>query len=153
MRRLAAIASLLISAVLATSAPAADSTIAVIIHRDRRAALTVHDLSNVYLKKRRFWEDGTPVVPINREAGSIPRETFSRRVLGGGSPTFADYWNDQYFHGSFPPMTLSSSDAVKRYVAADVNAIGYVWLSEADDSVRVILQLDEPVSSLPAPEH
>ncbi len=103
--------------------------------------MSQQDLTNIYLKRRRFWDDGTPIVPLNREAGSTARETFSRRVLGGPSATFVGYWNDQYFHGVFPPATLSSSDAVKRYVAADRNAIGYVWSDELDDSVRVLLRI------------
>jgi ABC-type phosphate transport system substrate-binding protein len=102
----------------------------------------VQDVHNIFLKKRRFWDDGQPIVPLNREAGSALREAFSRRVLGGASSAFVGYWNDQYFHGVFPPATLSSSDAVKRYVAADRNAIGYIWDSEVDDSVRVVLRLD-----------
>ena len=142
MRRLAAILCVLIGALASAPSPAAESTLAVIVHRDRRATLSVQDLSNIYLKKRRFWDDGTPIVPLNREAGSTVRETFSHRVLDGSSAAFAGYWNDQYFHGVFPPTTLSSSDAVKRYVAADRNAIGYVWSSEVDDSVRVVLRLE-----------
>ena len=52
-----------------------------------------------------------------------------------------DYWNQEYFQGVFPPATLSSSNAMKRYVAADRNAIGYVWLTEVDEAVRVVLRI------------
>ena len=142
MRRLAAIACAIASAIISAPSPAAEPTLAVVVHSERRATMSVADLSNIYLKKRRFWDDGTPIVPLNREAGSTVRETFSRRVLGGASSAFVGYWNDQYFHGLFPPATLSSSDAVKRYLAADRNAIGYVWSSDVDDSVRVLLRLD-----------
>lgn len=141
MRRLAIIVCALTGAIVSAPSPAAESTLAVVAHRDRRATMSVQELSNIYLKKRRFWDDGTPIIPLNREAGSLPRETFSRRILGGASATFVGYWNDEYFHGVFPPTTLSSSDAVKRYVAADLNAIGYVWIDEVDDSVRVLLRV------------
>ena len=141
MRRLAAILCAIVCAIASAPAPAAESALVVIVHRDRAATMSQEDLSNIYLKKRRFWGDGSPIVPLNREAGSTPRETFSRRVLGGATATFVGYWNDQYFHGVFPPATLSSSDAVKRYVAADRNAIGYVWSTELDDSVRVLLRI------------
>jgi ABC-type phosphate transport system substrate-binding protein len=104
--------------------------------------MSAQEIGGIYLKKRRFWDGGDPIVPLNREASSAARETFSRRVLGGGSAAFVGYWNDQYFHGVFPPTTLSSSDAVKRYVAADRNAIGYIWSTEVDDSVRVLLRVE-----------
>ncbi len=45
------------------------------------------------------------------------------------------------FQGIFPPAILESSGGVKRYVAADRNAIGYVEASEVDDSVRVALSV------------
>ncbi len=57
------------------------------------------------------------------------------------SGALAAYWNDQYFLGTFPPVTLSSTEAVKRYVASDPNAIGYVEASSVDSTVRVVLDL------------
>ena len=139
----ACLAALLIIA--ASPAPADEPTLVVIVHRTRSiAAMSVKDVANIYLKRRRFWEDGAPIVPVNREPGTEARETFSRRILGGASSTFAAFWNEQYFHGVFPPITLSSSAAVRRYTATDPNAIGYVDASEADDSVRVVLRLEPP---------
>ena len=142
MRKLAAIACAVVCVIVSASAPAAEDTLAVIVHRDRHVAMSVEELSTIYRKKRRFWDDGTPIVPLNRESGSPEREAFSRRVLGGASVALAGYWNQEYFHGILPPATLSSSDAVKRYVAADRNAIGYVWSSEVDESVGVLLRLE-----------
>jgi ABC-type phosphate transport system substrate-binding protein len=141
MTRVAAIACAIVCTIVSAPAPATESTLAVIVHPDRRVSMTVKELSDIYLKKRRFWDDGQPIVPLNREAGSTERETFSRRVLGSASAAFVGYWNGQYFQGIFPPATLSSSDAVKRYVAADRNAIGYIWSDEGDDSVQVVLRV------------
>ncbi len=119
--------------------PAADTELAIIVNRERHTNLTRDDVASIFLKKRRFWEDGTPIVPLNRESDSPARETFSRVVLGTTSTRLAAYWNEQYFHGVFPPATLESSAAVKRYVASDRNAIGYIAASEVDDTVRVAL--------------
>jgi ABC-type phosphate transport system substrate-binding protein len=141
MRTLAAILCVSACVIVCASAPAAEPVLAVIVHRDRRTTMSAQEIETIYLKKRRFWDDGDPIVPLNREAGSAERETFSRRVLGGASAAFVGYWNDRYFDGIFPPTTLLSSAAVKRYVAADRNAIGYVWSTEIDDSVRVLLRL------------
>jgi ABC-type phosphate transport system substrate-binding protein len=141
MRRIGTIlcaAALLIASARATPA---EPALVVIVNRHRPAALSLAEVSNIYLKKRRFWDDGTPIVPLNREPGSGAREDFSRRILGAPSGAFAAYWNQQYFHGVFPPVALSSGAAVKRYVAAERDAIGYVDASEVDDSVRVVLRL------------
>jgi ABC-type phosphate transport system substrate-binding protein len=37
--------------------------------------------------------------------------------------------------------TLSSTEAVKRYVASDPNAIGYVDAGYVDSTVRLVLEL------------
>lgn len=47
------------------------------------------------------------------------------------------YWNRQYFLGVFPPATLASDEAVKKFVAKEVSAIGYVHAEVADESVRI----------------
>lgn len=121
---------------------ATELELVVIVHPSRTVTLSRADVANIYLKRRRFWDGGAVIVPVNQEAESPAREQFSRKVLGAPSRAFASYWNEEYFHGTFPPVTLSSSAAVKRYVAAEVNAIGYVFAEEADSSVRVVLRLD-----------
>jgi len=142
MRRAAVILCPLVLAAL-TALAAEEPRLAVIVHPDRaNVRLTREQLRAVYLKQRRFWDDGTPIVALNREPGSADRETFSQRVLGAASAEFVTYWNEQYFDGIFPPPTLSSSIAAKRYVAADRNAIGYVEVHDLDDSVHVLLRLE-----------
>ena len=141
MRRAAVLLCTLLLA--SPTAAAAEPVLAVIVHPDRaRVRLTREQLRTIYLKQRRFWDDGTPIVALNREPGSADRETFSQRVLGAASAEFVTYWNEQYFDGIFPPPTLSSSIAAKRYVAADRNAIGYVEVHDLDDSVHVLLRLE-----------
>jgi ABC-type phosphate transport system substrate-binding protein len=141
MRRRAAPLLALVLLLVATSARPAGVAIAVIVHPSRDQPLPLDDVARIFLKKQRFWDDGAAIVPLNREAGSAIREAFSRRVFGKSSAALAAYWNDQYFLGTFPPVTLSSTEAVKRYVASDPNAIGYVEGGSADSTVRVALEL------------
>jgi ABC-type phosphate transport system substrate-binding protein len=143
MRRAAVILCTLLFVTPAAPIPAAEPVLAVIVHPDRASVrFTREQLRTIYLKQRRFWDDGTPIVALNREPGSAQRELFSQRVLDAASADLAAYWNEQYFDGVFPPPTLSSGTAVKRYVAADRNAIGYVEVHDLDDSVHVILRLE-----------
>jgi len=140
-RRLLA-ALCLIATLLPAVAGGGDSRIAVIVHPDRRDALDVATIARIYLRQRRFWDDGSPVLPVNREAGAALRERFSMRVLGNTSEQLASYWNAQYFHGVLPPATLSSSQSIRRFVASELDAIGYVEADAVDASVRVALTLD-----------
>ena len=119
-----------------------ERTLAIVVHPGRTAALGIEDVAHIYLRKRRFWEDGAPIVALNREPGSATRALFSHRVLRTDPSQLEEYWNQKYFEGIFPPTVVSSGAAVKRYVAADRNAIGYIEWSEVDDSVRVVLKVE-----------
>lgn len=116
--------------------------IAVIVHPERRADLSIDDVAQIYLRRKRFWSDGSPVVPLNLSSTDPLRKRFSRLVLRQDAQRLAEYWNRQYFYGVFPPATLASAEAMRRYVAADPNAIGYVPSSLVDDSVRILFRLD-----------
>jgi ABC-type phosphate transport system substrate-binding protein len=142
VRTLTLLASLLV--LLAESSASAGEPLAVIVCGDRGGQLTVEEVAQIYLKQRRFWDDGAPVVAVNRNAGSQIRSAFTRRVFGDRARRLAIYWNRQYFQGVLPPATLASDEAVKRFVALEPNAIGYIRASQVDDSVSVLLYLDPP---------
>jgi ABC-type phosphate transport system substrate-binding protein len=116
--------------------------VAVIVHPKRHAELSIEEVAQIYLRRKRFWDDGSAIVPLNLPSGTSLRAHFSGRVLHQTEPRLADYWNRQYFYGILPPATLASTEAVRRYVASDPNAIGYVPIAEVDGTVRVVLQLE-----------
>jgi hypothetical protein len=119
---------------------AADVPIRVIVHPRRAGRMTESEVRAIYLKRKMFWDDGQPIIPINREAGSSVRERFSEAVFGQGSHRLAAYWNQRYFEaGEFPPATLASDEAVIRFVAGNEDAIGYVGRKDVPDSVAVVL--------------
>ena len=121
---------------------AAEPRVKLITHRTRIGNLTEAEVRAIYLKRKLFWDDGQPIIPINREAGSEAREFFSKRIFGQDSRRLASYWNQRYFEaGEFPPATLASDEAVIRFVAGNENAIGYVILENVGDAVTVVLDL------------
>jgi ABC-type phosphate transport system substrate-binding protein len=135
-------AALLCLALLGPAIAGEREGVAVIVNRERRVELSMEDVAQIYLRRRRFWDDGAPVVPLNLPSATPLRERFSRVVLRENEARLGEYWNRQYFHGVLPPSVLASTAAVRRYVASDPNAIGYVPESEVDGSVRVLLRLE-----------
>ena len=122
---------------------AADVRVKLIAHPARAMKLSAGEVRAIYLKQQVLWNDGRPIIPINREAGSVARELFSKRLFGQDSLRLATYWNQRYFEaGEFPPATLASEEAVMRFVAGNENAIGYVTLDDVVDSVTVVLVLE-----------
>ncbi len=116
----------------------------VITHPSRATSLSSGDLRRFFMKQRRFWSDGTPVIAVNQTAATPVRTAFERLIFGRDAATLPAYWNQRYFEGLFPPITLDSDEAVLRYVAAKENAIGYVDTRSVDGSVHVALRLGAP---------
>ena len=119
-----------------------EGRVAVIVHPERHVTLSVEEVAQIYLRRKRMWDDGSPIVPLNLPSQTHLRSRFSLRVLRQTDARLADYWNRQYFNGILPPATLASTEAIRRYVASDPNAIGYVPAAEVNGSVRVVLQLE-----------
>jgi ABC-type phosphate transport system substrate-binding protein len=139
MRRIAE--PLLVIAGLLAAAPALAEEIAVIVNSDRTTQLDREEIAQIFLKKRRFWNDGTPMLPVNQSAGATTRASFDRAVFGAGARRLSVYWNRAYFRGVLPPATLASDEAVRRFVVSEPRAIGYIRAGEVDASVRVVLIL------------
>ena len=129
---------------LAVTRPVRAEDLAVIVNGQRTDRPSLAELAQIYLKQRRFWSDGGRIVPVNRESGSSARISFDTRVLDTSPSKLVVYWNRQYFQGVLPPATLASDEAVKRFVASERQAIGYVHPRVIDDSVRVVFQLTQP---------
>ena len=128
---------------------AEEQELAVITHPSRPVSLTTSDLRRLFMKQRRFWPDGAPVIAINQTAATPVRELFERGVFGDETASLPAYWNQRYFEGLFPPITLGSDEAVQRYVATKPNAIGYVDARSVDRSVHIALRLGRRSESTP----
>jgi ABC-type phosphate transport system substrate-binding protein len=120
----------------------AQERLAVIVSADRDAELSLEDVARVFLKQRRHWSRREPIVPVNRDADSDARRLFTERVFAAEARRLDSYWNRQYYQGILPPLTLASDEAVRRFVALEPNAIGYIFESWLDASVRAVLFLD-----------
>jgi len=100
----------------------------------------------IFELRQRFWPDGTPAHPVNLPAASPVRERFSRAVFGQSVKDMAGYWNERYFHGTRPPPSLASEQAVLLYVARTRGGVGYVKADSADalpDGVKKVLCVGE----------
>lgn len=108
------------------------------------------EVRRIWLLRRRFWADGTRIVPVNLPAASPVRDAFSRAALGRPARELADYWNDLWFHGTAPPPVVPSERAALLFVARTRGAVGYVtraaWdaarADPAAEPVKVLLEIE-----------
>jgi len=127
----------------------AQERLAVIVSAERDVELSIEEVARVFLKQRRHWSRRDPIVPINRDADSDARKLFTERVFADQVRRLDTYWNRQYYRGVLPPLTLASDEAVRRFVALEPNAIGYIFESWLDASVRAVLFIDPSDPSPP----
>lgn len=104
--------------------------------------LSAQDLSLIYWRKKQYWQDGVRAHPVNLQAEHPLRISFSKAVLGSEPGEQSSYWNGLYFHGTTPPYSVQSEEAVLRYIANTKGAIGYVDACNVDERVKVLLWID-----------
>jgi len=106
--------------------------------------MTVYELRRIFTKQRRFWGDRElvdrqSIVPVDWEAKSDVRKSFSKYVLGKSVMEMTEFWVLQSMTvGLTAPITQKSTKAILRFVAIVPGAISYVPANEVDLSVKTI---------------
>jgi ABC-type phosphate transport system substrate-binding protein len=125
----------LILAVLA--APRIFAEEIVVIVNPAAKPISKEQIADLYLGR-----DGS-LTPIDQTVGSAIYVEFYKKATGRDIAQVKAIWSRILFTGrGLPPKQLPDSVAVKRAVAANPNAVGYIEKSAADTSVKVVLPLD-----------
>lgn len=98
----------------------------VVVHASNPVvSVTRAELSAIYMKRTRSWQDGRQIVPVDQ--ASRLREPFSRAVHGKSVAYVTRYWQRLLFSGrAVPPRELRSDAAVLELVRRNAEAVGYV---------------------------
>ncbi len=121
---------------LASSLNASAEPIAVIVNKSNPYDdIESHDLSRVYSGRMRRWPDGQKIAIINRPIASEIRRIFYEIILKA-EPTKKFFKSKSPL--AFKMMKLNSDMATRKFVARIKNAVGYVYLSEVDDTVKIL---------------
>jgi ABC-type phosphate transport system substrate-binding protein len=129
------VSSFLLAASLSTIAVTAYSAEIVVIVSAKSSAATMkaEDVAQFFLGK------STQMTPIEHPDGSGIRNDFDQKVLGKDSAQVKSTWTRLVFTGKGAmPQELATSEDVKKAVAGNPNAIGYVEKSAVDSSVKVV---------------
>jgi ABC-type phosphate transport system substrate-binding protein len=122
---------------------AAAEEIAVIVNpKNATASITADQVEQLFLGKSTALPGGGSANPVDQSDGSPIRDDFYQKATGKSNAQVKAIWSRLIFSGkSTPPKALGSSADVKKLVASDPNAIGYIEKSAADASVKVVLTL------------
>lgn len=129
--------SVLIIATLAVAtARAADPEIVVIGNTAAVQSMTKDELAELFIGKRK----GMNLLDLPDSAPA--KATFYQKVSGHDLAQVKAMWSRLIFTGkAMPPKELPDAAAVKKAVAADPRALGYIRKSDVDSSVKIVLTL------------
>lgn len=106
--------------------------------------LSFAELRRIFLGNRSHWPNGRRITLVMRDPGEIERKTILRDVCGMNE----DQLKNHFLHGLFTgeilvsPKTLSTPSGVRKFIFNVPGAIGYLRVSDLDNSVKVV-RIDE----------
>jgi ABC-type phosphate transport system substrate-binding protein len=128
--KISALGALILALLLAASARAEEI---VVIVNPASPPLSKVQIADIYLARINTW------TPIDQAVGSLIYTEFYKRATGRDAAQVKAIWSKILFTGrGVPPKQLLDSDAVKKAVAANPRAVGYIEKSAVDDSVKVV---------------
>ena len=105
----------------------------VVIAHPNAAALTNEQIADIYNGKSQV------AMPLDQPESATIRADFYKKATGKDPAQVKALWSRLIFTGKAqPPKEVPDAAAVKKAVAADPKAIGYIDKAAADGSVKVL---------------
>jgi ABC-type phosphate transport system substrate-binding protein len=129
---------------LLTLAQAASAQVAVIVNpKSPLASMTPEQVSAIFLGKTATLPSGQTAVPADLPESSQARDIFYSKAAGKSAAQVKATWARLTFSGkATPPKEVPTAADVKKHVANNVDAIGYIEKSAVDGSVKVVLTVE-----------
>jgi ABC-type phosphate transport system substrate-binding protein len=126
---------------LLLAAPAMAGDIVVIVNKANANSIDKNLIVKVYSGETKSWAGGGAITSFDLPDSNAERGAFAEQVMGRTTGNMKSLWAQNVFTGkAVPPKVVDSDEAVKKAVAANPGAIGYIKSSSVDDSVKVVLK-------------
>jgi ABC-type phosphate transport system substrate-binding protein len=113
--------------------------VAVVSSTSAVTTLSKAQITDIFLGKVNRFPDGVPALPIDQWEGSKARDEFYWVFAGKSPAQVKAHWAKIIFTGrGQPPTAAANSGYVKKMVAANPNAIGYLERSEVDGKLKIL---------------
>jgi ABC-type phosphate transport system substrate-binding protein len=135
---------LAVAAALSAGSVGAFAQVAVVVNpKSPLATMTADQVSGIFLGKSNTLPSGGTAMPTDLPDSAPAHELFYTKVTGKSSAQVKAAWSRLVFSGkATPPKELATSADVKRFVASNPDAIGYIEKSAVDSSVKVVFSAD-----------
>lgn len=115
---------------------AALADIAVVVN-PANAGLTKDQLTNIYLGRSFEFK------PLDMPEGNATRDQFYKKLTDRDPPQIKAVWARVVFTGKGQaPLMLPDSELIKKAVATDPKAVGYIDKAAVDSTVKVVMTLN-----------
>jgi ABC-type phosphate transport system substrate-binding protein len=122
--------------ILAVTAAEAD-VVVVVSASSPVGQLSKDQVADIFLGNSANIPGGGKAEPVDNDGA---REEFYTKVAGKSGAQVKALWAKLSFSGKgTPPKSVGSDDDVKKAVAGNPNAIGYIEKSKVDSSVKTVL--------------
>jgi ABC-type phosphate transport system substrate-binding protein len=123
-----------------STALAASDVIVVVSVKNPVVSLSKNQALDIFLGKAARFPDGAPAMAIDQVEGSESRNAFYISAAGKSPAQLKAYWSKIIFTGrGQPPREVANDDGVRKFLAANPGAIGYMDRSSMDVSVKAVL--------------
>lgn len=120
-------------AALALALPAMAEVVVVVNPKAAESSMTKDQVAQFFLGK------SSSMTPIDQPEGAAVRGEFYKKVTDKDASQVKSLWSKLVFTGKATmPKEVGDSAAVKKAVASDPKAIGYIDKSAVDGSVKVV---------------
>ncbi len=135
---------LALGAIVSMACAGAYAQVAVVVgSKSPLASMTADQVSAVFLGKLPTLPSGGTAVVVDQPESAAVRDLFYTKVTGKSAVQVKAAWSRLVFSGkATPPKEMGSSADVKKFVAANADAIGYIEKSAVDGSVKVVFSAD-----------
>jgi ABC-type phosphate transport system substrate-binding protein len=127
-------------ALFLTATVARAQVVAVVSAHSSVRSLSRSELTDICLGRASRFPSGQPAVPIDQAEGSASRDEFYAKFAGKSPAQIKAFWSKIIFTGrGQPPREVADGVEMKKLVAGNPDAIGYIDQKLVDTSVRVVL--------------
>jgi ABC-type phosphate transport system substrate-binding protein len=122
-----------------TGALASADVVAVVSAKSSIMALTPNQVADIFLGRVSRFPNGVLAVPIDLRDGSPERDQFYAKITGKTPAQVKAYWSKIIFTGrGQPPRAVPTDLDMKKFIATNDAAIGYIDAALLDNTVRAL---------------
>jgi ABC-type phosphate transport system substrate-binding protein len=124
-----------------TAGNAMADVVAVVSAQSAVVAMSRAQLVDIFLGKSRRYPSGAEAVPVDQAEGSMARNEFYATFADKSPAQVKAHWSKILFTGrGQPPAVVSNGGELKKRIASDPAAIGYIDRSLLDAGVKEVIQ-------------